>query len=177
MASSLVYGMMALNALLLFAIPFVVFMGLGGFFASVDDIWLIVLTILVCMIVSYGTSFGSFALIQKNSCDKVNYKHVALNSLIPLGFLGGFLVLAAVFPGLRAVVGNLFPPTMSPELVYSAGYGYYSFWATLFGTAIGGFLSAACVREETKVALPVPAPEPSFEGFTDKEDEEDDEEE
>jgi hypothetical protein len=176
MASSLVYGMMGLNALLLFAIPFVVFMGLGGFFESIDDIWLIVLTVLVCMMVSYATSFGSFAVIQKNSCDKVNYKHVALNSLIPLGFISGFLVLVAIFPGLRSIVGNLFPPTMSPEVVYSASYGYYSFWATLFGTAIGGFLSAACVREEVKVALPalVPVPEPSFitEGFAEEDEEE-----
>lgn len=146
MDSTILYAMMIAMAMLMAMLPFGIFMGLGSVVgAAADDPRLLITFFLLALIVSYLSSFGSFALIQNANCSKIkNWKQIASNAGLALGFQGVFLLLAWLIPGLRGIVGNLMPPDLDPAIIDSVGYAYFSFWASLFGTAIGGTLSGIC---------------------------------
>jgi hypothetical protein len=146
MDSTILYAMMIALAMLMAMLPFGIFMGLGSMVgASADDPRLLVTFFLLALVVSYLTSFGSFALIQSNNCSKIqNWKQIANNAGMALGFQAVFLFLAWLIPSLRGIVSNLMPPDLDPAILDSVGYAYFSFWASLFGTAIGGSLSGIC---------------------------------
>lgn len=128
-------------------LPFGIFMGLGTMLSiSSTDSRLLVVYILAALIFSYLTSLGAFALIQNFSCGSVkNMKQVATNASIALGIQAITLLLAWMFPSMRGIVSGLLPPDLDTSILDSVGYSYYSFWAALFGTAIGGTLSGICV--------------------------------
>jgi hypothetical protein len=146
MDSTILYAMMIAMAMLMAMLPFGVFMGLGSIIgATASDPRLLVTFILLALVVSYLTSFGSFVLIQRASCGKIkNWKQIANNAGLALGIQAVFLLLAWLIPGLRGVVSNLMPPDLDPNILDSVGYSYFTFWASLFGTAIGGTLSGIC---------------------------------
>lgn len=146
MDSTILYAMMIAMAMLMAMLPFGVFMGLGSMIGTTaSDPRLFVTFILLALVVSYLTSFGSFALIQRANCGQVkNWKQIANNAGLALGIQGLFLLLAWLIPGLRGIVSNLMPPDLDANILDSVGYSYYSFWASLFGTAIGGTLSGIC---------------------------------
>jgi flagellar basal body-associated protein FliL len=126
-------------------LPFGVFMGLGkALEAPNDDIRLFVTYILVVLILSYITALGAFALVQNHNCRKVNIKQVASNAGIAFGFQGVALLLTSLIPSLRDLVTNLLPPETDVVIKTSIGYSYWSFWAALFGIAVGGTLSGVC---------------------------------
>jgi len=146
MDSTILYAMMIAMAMLMAMLPFGIFMGLGSMLGTnASDPRLLVTFILLALIVSYLTSFGSFVLIQRANCGKIkNMKQIANNAGLALGIQGLFLFLAWLIPGLRGIVSNLMPPDLDPNILDSVGYSYFSFWASLFGTAIGGTLSGIC---------------------------------
>lgn len=127
-------------------LPFGVFMGLGSILGTnASDPRLLVTFILLALVVSYLTSFGSFILVQRANCGKIkNLKQIATNAGLALGIQALFLILAWLIPGLRGIVSNLMPPDLDPNILDSVGYSYFSFWASLFGTAVGGTLSGIC---------------------------------
>ncbi len=133
-------------SMLMAVLPFGVFLGLGTLLdVASSDIRLLTVYFLGALVVSYLISLGTFALIQRQNCGSVkNMKQVASNAGIALGIQAGALALCFLFPGLRSLVTNLFPLDLDIRIQDSLGYGYYSFWAALFGTAVGGTLSGVC---------------------------------
>ena len=127
-------------------LPYGGFMGLGSILGTnASDPRLFVTFILLALVVSYLTSFGSFVLVQRANCGQVkNWKQIANNAGLALGIQALFLLLVWLIPGLRGIVSNLMPPDLDINILDSVGYSYFSFWASLFGTAIGGTLSGIC---------------------------------
>lgn len=146
MDSTILYAMMIAMAILMAILPFGIFMGLGSILGTnASDPRLLVTFILLALVVSYLTSFGSFILVQRANCGKIkNLKQIATNAGLALGIQALFLILAWLIPGLRGIVSNLMPPDLDPNILDSVGYSYFSFWASLFGTAVGGTLSGIC---------------------------------
>jgi hypothetical protein len=52
-----------------------------------------------------------------------------------------------MIPGMRGIVSGLLPADLDQAILDSVGYSYYAFWASLFGTAIGGTLSGVCLAQ------------------------------
>lgn len=127
-------------------LPFGVFIGLGMLFdISSSDIRMLSIYILAALVISYLTALGTFTLLQRQNCGSIkNMKQIASNAGIATAFQGVILALCYFIPGLRQLVTNLFPLDLDPTFQDSLGYGYFSFWAALFGTAIGGTLSGVC---------------------------------
>lgn len=140
--------MMIVNALLMAILPFGFFIGLGKLLDTTSsDPRLLVAYFLVALVFSYLTALGSFALIQNQSCGGVkNMKQIASNSALALGIQSGTLLVAWLIPGLRGLVSGLLPPDVDKAILDSIGYSYFSGWAALFGTAIGGTLSGVCAQ-------------------------------
>lgn len=147
MDNTLLYAIMIVVSLLMAVFPFAVFLGLGSLFGiASSDPKLLTIYFLGALVVSYLTALGTFTLIQHQNCGGVkNMKQVASNAGLALGIQAGILAVCFFIPGLRGLVTNLFPLDLDTSIQDSLGYGYYSFWAALFGTAIGGTLSGICV--------------------------------
>jgi hypothetical protein len=146
MNQSVLYAMMAALGMIMAILPFGIFMGLGtAIGATASDPRLLVVFFLAALVITYLLSLGAFSIIQASSCGKVkNMKQVAINASIALAIQAGTLLIAWFFPSLRGVVGGLFPPDLDPAIRESVAYSYFSFWAALFGTAVGGTLSGVC---------------------------------
>jgi len=145
MDMTMVYVMMICVGLFMAILPFGIFMGLAQTLqVPVTDPRMLVTYILAAMILSYLLSLGSFALIQNQNCNKVNIKQAASNAGISFGIQSVVLFLVWLFPFLRNIVGDLFPPDTDLAIKDSLGYSYFSCWAALFGVAIGGTLSGVC---------------------------------
>lgn len=145
MDNTILYSMMAAVAILMGMLPFAVFMGL----ATMMDISLSDWRVLVCyifgaVVIVYALSLGAFALVQKNNCGKVNIEQIAQNAGISSAFQAGMLLLVTFIPWFRNVVMKLMPPDVDLKVRVAVGLAYYSFWAALFGVAVGGSLSAGC---------------------------------
>ena len=138
--------MMIVSGLLMAILPFGFFMGLGSFIGVTgSDPRIFVAYILAALVFSYLTALGSFAIIQKSSCGSIkNMKQIASNAALALGIQAGTLIVIKFVPFLRNVVSGLLPPDLDVNILDSVGYSYYSLWAALFGTAIGGTLSGVC---------------------------------
>ena len=146
MDNTLLYVIMIGVAMLMTVLPFAVFLGLGSLFdIASTDIRLLTIFFLGALVISYLVSLGTFTLIQRQNCGSIkNMKQVASNAGIAMGIQAAALGLCYLFPGLRGLITNLFPLDLDPRIQDSLGYGYYTFWAALFGTAIGGTLSGVC---------------------------------
>ncbi len=146
MDATIVYVMMVAIAIFMAILPFSIFMGIGSLLnITSSDTQLLVTYFLAALVFTYATSFGAFALVQKANCGSVkNLKQVASNAGISLGIQSLALFIAWLFPSLRRIISGLLPPDLDPAIIDSVGYSYFSFWASLFGTAIGGTLSGIC---------------------------------
>lgn len=133
-------------SMLMAVLPFAVFLGLGSLFdIASTDIRLLTVFFLGTLVISYLISLGTFTLIQRQNCGSIkNMKQVASNAGIAAGIQAGVLALCYFIPGLRGLITNLFPLDLDSRIQDSLGYGYYTFWAALFGTAVGGTLSGVC---------------------------------
>ena len=146
MDATILYAMMISMAILMAMLPFGIFMGLGAAIgAKADDPRMIVTFMLAALMISYLSSFGSFTLIQQNNCKGVkNWNQIASNAGLATGIQAIVLFIVWLIPGLRGIVSGLLPPTLDSAILDSVGYGYFTFWASLFGTAIGGSFSGVC---------------------------------
>jgi hypothetical protein len=147
MDATITYVMMVVIALLMAMLPFGIFMGFASLLGSpAGDIRILITYILSALILSYLTAFGAFALIQKSNCGSVkNISQISQNAGISFGIQAITLFLCWLFPSMRNIVSGLLPPDLDTAILDSVGYSYYSFWASLFGTAIGGTLSGICM--------------------------------
>ena len=146
MDNTLLYAIMIVVSLLMAILPFGVFLGLGTLLGvNSSDARLLTVFFLGALVISYLTALGTFTLIQRQNCNGVkNMKQVASNAGIATAIQAGVLALCYFIPGLRSLVTNLFPLDLDVRIQDALGYGYYTFWAALFGTALGGTLSGVC---------------------------------
>ncbi len=146
MDHTITYVMMVAIGLLMAMLPFAIFMGLSSLVGtSSGDVRILVTYILAALVLMFLTSFGAFALIQRSNCGSVkNIKQVSNNAALSLAIQAVVLFLCWLFPSIRGVVSNLLPPDLDPAILDGVGYSYFSFWAAMFGTAIGGTLSGIC---------------------------------
>jgi len=146
MDASILTTLMLSVGVLMFMLPFFIFITLGGSLAAVPgDARLLVALFLAGAVLMYLVSAGAFALIQRYNCGKTqSASKIASNAGLSTAVYAGFLALAAFIPRLRSIVTDIISPEVEQNVRDSLGYGYYSFWGSLFGIAIGGTLSAIC---------------------------------
>lgn len=146
MDNTIVYVMMIVSALFMAMLPFGFFLGLGSVLGvGSSDSRLFVSYILAALVFSYLIALGAFALIQRSNCGSVkNMKQISSNASLALGIQAGTLLVIKFVPFLRNIVSGLFPPDLDENVLDAVGYSYYSMWAALFSTAIGGTLSGVC---------------------------------
>ena len=130
----------------MFMLPFFIFVTLGNSISAVaGDSRLLMALILGGLVLMYLVSGAAFTLIQRYNCGKIQSAgRISSNAGISTAVYGVFLALAAFIPKLRSIVTDIISPEVEQNVRDSLGYGYYSFWGSLFGIAIGGTLSAVC---------------------------------
>lgn len=145
MNSTLLYGAAAGVGLLMFALPFMVFLGIGTLL-GIDsaDSRLFGTYVLAALVLSFASGMGVFALIQNQNCGKVEMRQVASNAALAFAIQVVAIGLAWLFPSLRTIVTNLLPTDLTPAVPTAIAYGFYSFWAAMYGITIGGAFSAVC---------------------------------
>jgi hypothetical protein len=146
MNTSILTTLMLSVGVLMFMLPFFIFITLGGSIAAVPgDARLLVALLLSGAVLMYLVSAGAFTLIQNYNCGKVKSAgKIASNAGTATGIYAAFVALAAFIPKLRSIVTDIISPEVEQNVRDSLGYGYYSFWGSLFGIAIGGTMSAVC---------------------------------
>jgi hypothetical protein len=88
---------------------------------------------------------GAFVLIQRSNCGEIkNMKQIALNSLFSMLFQVGMFVILGLLSWFRNVIRNILPPELDENMKDAIMYSYYSFWAMMFGVALGGTMSGSC---------------------------------
>jgi hypothetical protein len=147
MNTGLLVSLMFACGIIVAAIPFLCFimsaivLGIQGITLSVT-LMMFAITILMTFLLSAA----SFTYLQYNSCKKVNnVKKIFANAGIAAGIQ--FITLIAIyFLGLKSIPINMLPSWISAQETVreGIGYGYFTFFASTFGTVIGGTLSAIC---------------------------------
>ena len=146
MNMSLLVTLMIAVAIIISLIPYVGFM-LGRYIFNLPtcDGYLLSIVYLAILLATFGLCFGSFALLQQQTCGKVkNVKQIASNSGIATATQAVGMLLVAFIPVVRSFVGSILPNSLSYTYKESISYGYFAFWFSLFGSAIGGTFSAVC---------------------------------
>jgi len=107
---------------------------------------LLIATLLITVVLTFLLCAASFTYLQYNSCKKVkNTKQIFANAGLAAGLQ--FIILLFVhITGFTSIPINMLPlwtPT-NYGIKEGVGYGYYSFFASMFGMVLGGTLSAVC---------------------------------
>ncbi len=146
MDNTILYAMMISAAVLMAVLPFGMFLGVGTLVGIPSSDWRIwVSYILLALMLSYGFSMGAFVLIQRSNCGEIkNMKQIALNSLFSMLFQVGMFVILGLLSWFRNVIRNILPPELDGNMKDAIMYSYYSFWAMMFGVALGGTMSGSC---------------------------------
>jgi hypothetical protein len=139
-------GLMFANAAILGIIPYIWFVSSFSLYKLLPTNGYVLLGIYISVILlTFGLSFGSFALIQQQNCGSVkNIKQVSANAGIATGIQAIGLLITAFVPLFRQFVGSIIPDWLGYINNESIAYGYFVFWFALFGIAIGGSLSGVC---------------------------------
>jgi hypothetical protein len=142
----LLIGMMFANAVIIGMFPYLFFISSNSLYNLLPTNGYILLGLyLTIIVVSFFLSFGTFALIQQQNCGSVkNLKQISANSGIVAGIQGIGMLIAAFVPALRSFVSGILPNSLDCITKESIAYGYFAFWYSLFGIAIGGSFSAVC---------------------------------
>jgi len=132
--------------ILMFMLPFFIFVTLGGALGAVaGDMRLLGALIVGGAILMYIVGIGAFSLMQRYNCGKVqSMRRISDNAGISVAIYSGMMGVAAAIPRLRSVVTDIISPEVEENVRDALGYGYFSFWGSLFGIAIGGTLSSIC---------------------------------
>ena len=132
--------------ILMFMLPFFIFITFGNSLGvSSSDARLLGTLLIGGSILMYVIGVGAFTLLQRYNCGKVqSMRRISDNAGIGVAIYAGMLALAALVPQLRNIVTSIISPEVEENVRQSLGYGYYSFWGSLFGIAIGGTLSSIC---------------------------------
>ena len=107
---------------------------------------ILLLTLLITTILAFLLSAASFTYLQYNSCKKVkNVKQIFANAGMAAG-LQLVVLLFVHFTGFTSIPMNMLPIWIPTQvgIKEGLGYGYYSFFASMFGIVMGGTLSSVC---------------------------------
>lgn len=147
MNTGLLISLMLACGIIIGCTPFLCFtianmaFGVQGFTTS-----LLLTSFIITVGLTFFLSSASFSYLQYDSCKKVkNPKQILVNAGIATGIQ--FVTLLFVhFTGFTSIPINMLPPRLLVQygLKEGVGYGYYSFFASMFGTVLGGTLSAVC---------------------------------
>lgn len=147
MNTGLLVSLMLACGIIIGWIPFLCFtianmaLGIQGVSTS-----LLLMSLAITIAMTFLLSAASFSYLQYNSCKKVkNPKQIFANAGIAAGIQ--FITLLFVyFTGFTSIPINMLPPWLLVQLGVKEGfgYGYYSFFASMFGTVLGGTLSSVC---------------------------------
>jgi len=127
--------------------PFLCFM-LGPLLFGFQEISfsLQMITFLITILITFGLSAASFTYLQYRSCNKItDSRKIYANAGVAAGIQ--FVTLLVVYlTGLTSVPKGILPAWMfaNPANSEGVGYGYWTFFASMFGTVIGGTLSSIC---------------------------------
>lgn len=147
MNTGLLVSLMFACGIIIAAVPFLCFilsalvLGIQGITTSV-----VLMMFFITILLTFLLSAASFTYLQYNSCKKVNnVKKIFANAGIAAGIQ--FITLIAIYLlGLKSIPINMLPSWISTQetLREGIGYGYFTFFASMFGTVIGGTLSSIC---------------------------------
>jgi len=146
MKSNVLIGLMFGCGILMLSVPFLCFT-IASQYLQLPNItsWEVIIPMyLIVLVATFGLSIGSFAFLQYNNCKKVKGSQIATNAGIATGIQAGFMTLITIFPGLLRMVENIIPVSIPYTFKQGLMYGYYTFFASLFGTAVGGTFSTIC---------------------------------
>ena len=146
MDNSLLYVLMFTMSIVMAAIPWIIFMGIGTLFdITVIDYRLLLAFAVLAIILSFGLSFIVFMIVQKKNCGEVkDYGKISKYAGISAGIQGGILGIVSVITWFKSIVLSVVPPDLDDRIRQSIVFSYYSFWGMLFGTALGGNMSSIC---------------------------------
>jgi len=145
MNQGILYAIMIGVGVLMAILPYGVFMGLATLLGvGSNDPRILATFFLAAIVLTYLLSLGAFALVQKENCGSIDMKRVAANAGIAAAIQTGTLTIVGLFSSFREIITNLFPLELDPSIKDALGYSYYTFWASVFGIAVGGTLSGIC---------------------------------
>lgn len=146
MDNSLLYILMLIAGVLMASLPWLVFMGIGTLFGiNLVDYRLLLTFVVLALLMTFGISFIVFMLTQKKNCGEVkDYGKISKYAGISTGIQAGVLTIVSSIGWFKSIVLSVIPPDLDDRMRESIVYSYYSFWAILFGTALGGNMSAIC---------------------------------
>jgi hypothetical protein len=147
MDTSILYVLMLVVGVLMFMLPFFIFIVMGNSLGiPTGDFRLTTTMLLGGSLVMFLISFMIFMLLQRFSCKgkSKSAKTIAENAGISTGIYAGFVILATLIPALRGVVINVLSPEVEQNVRDSLAYGYYGLWGAMFGVSVGGTLSSIC---------------------------------
>jgi hypothetical protein len=147
MNTGLLVSLMLVCGIILGCTPFVCFIGSTLLFGSQGITTnLLLMTFLLTIVMTFGITSAIFSYLQYNSCKKVhNLKQIFANAGIAAAIQ--FLTLLVVYiTGITSIPKSMLPLWLSTQVEAreGIGYGYFTFFASMYGTVIGGTLSAIC---------------------------------
>jgi len=99
---------------------------------------------LIIIAVTFVLALGAFAFLQNDNCKKVKMSQIATNAGIAAAIQAGTLIIITVFPRILAIPKNILPLSIPYSLREGLSYGYFTSFASMFGTVIGGTFSSIC---------------------------------
>jgi hypothetical protein len=109
------------------------------------------LLLIVGLVVSYVSSFGTNAVINAIACPSVNIEKAATSALIPAGTSAGIVLLFIMIESWTGLFGFIFK-TVEFRFRFQSAYSNASvfgllfavFWSTLYGQLIAGSAAEFC---------------------------------
>ena len=144
MNTGLLVSLMFACGILLLSIPILSFIIANMYLGQGITGNVLLATFIITIVLTFLLSAASFTYLQYDSCKKVkNVNQIFTNAGIAAGIQ--FVTLPLVhFLGWTSIPKNMLPLWI-PEITREGlGYGYFSFFASMFGIVIGGTLSAIC---------------------------------
>lgn len=131
-------GMSAISGILLFASTITL-----GYISDEFGYSFLILMWFAMPVIAFLVASAINTLTQKTSCPEINTHKVFSNSWFNSVFVIAFLGLAW-FSGVRSPIEGVLTFIQDPFTRETVAYGYYMFWAGLFGEAIGAGLAQGC---------------------------------
>lgn len=114
-----------------------------GYISQQFDLSFTLLVWIAMPVLGYLIATAINTLTQQVSCSKIDIKKVFMSSLYNPIFIVAFLVFSW-FSGLRSPIEGILTFIQDPFVKTTVAYGYYMFWAGLFGEAIGSGIAQGC---------------------------------
>ncbi len=146
MDNSLLYVLMLIAGIVMASLPWLVFMGISTMIGINTVDYRLLLTFgIMSLIISFVLTFIVFMVQQKKNCGRVkDYGKISTYAGISTGIQAGVLTVVTFIQWFKNIVYGVMSPDLDEKIRESAVYSYYSFWAILFGIALGGNMTAIC---------------------------------